>query len=430
MTQQQSAPPGINRITVRGFKSIVDEQSIEIKPLTILAGANSSGKSSIMQPLLLMKQTLESPYSPKIFNLNGPNVKYSNFEQFISKDLSGASFSALQIAIKEKGTEVQFNYAFDSDKKFAVTSMTLRDGKNKAVLSPSQKDMSTLISFFPSMEQDQQNSNSLSVKPELFYFVIKLYGKDYDVKLSCPVLHKMNKQIKNLIHLPGVRGTSERTHNRADVDSGFPGVFNNYFPSVLVKWWEESPKKLEALNQLLERLKLTSIVEPRVIDDASLEIMVGRGLKAFDGNAKALVNIADVGVGVSQCLPILVALLTAQPDHLVYIEEPELHLHPKAQWELASIMAEAVNRGVRLVIETHSSIIVRGIQTLVARGDLALENVALHWFSLDEGGKTTVSSAELDENGAYGDWPEDFDDTALMVEEKYFEAVERRLLGG
>src|SRR5438309_12057216 len=53
---------GITQITVGGFKSISREQSIEVRPLTILAGANSSGKSSIMQPLLLLKQTLEVPY--------------------------------------------------------------------------------------------------------------------------------------------------------------------------------------------------------------------------------------------------------------------------------------------------------------------------------------------------------------------------------
>ena len=62
-TQPERGKEGITRITVGGFKSIVEEQSIEVRPLTILAGANSSGKSSIMQPLLLLKQTLEAPYT-------------------------------------------------------------------------------------------------------------------------------------------------------------------------------------------------------------------------------------------------------------------------------------------------------------------------------------------------------------------------------
>jgi hypothetical protein len=65
---------GITRIAVEGFKSIVNRQEIEIAPLTILAGANSSGKSSIMQPLLMLKQTLEAQYDPGPLLIYGPNV--------------------------------------------------------------------------------------------------------------------------------------------------------------------------------------------------------------------------------------------------------------------------------------------------------------------------------------------------------------------
>src|ERR1700681_4249836 len=76
---------GITRITVAGFKSIATEQSIEVRPLTILAGANSSGKSSIMQPLLLLKQTLDATYDPGALLLNGPNVRFTSIEQILSR---------------------------------------------------------------------------------------------------------------------------------------------------------------------------------------------------------------------------------------------------------------------------------------------------------------------------------------------------------
>jgi len=76
---------GITRITVKGFKSIADKISVEIRPLTILAGANSSGKSSIMQPILMMKQTLEAPYDPGPLLIDGPNVRFTSAEQFLSR---------------------------------------------------------------------------------------------------------------------------------------------------------------------------------------------------------------------------------------------------------------------------------------------------------------------------------------------------------
>jgi AAA15 family ATPase/GTPase len=74
---------GITKITVSGFKSLGEESSIEVRPLTILAGANSSGKSSIMQPLLLMKQTLEATYDPGPLLLDGPNVRFTEGEQLL-----------------------------------------------------------------------------------------------------------------------------------------------------------------------------------------------------------------------------------------------------------------------------------------------------------------------------------------------------------
>src|ERR1700726_1505431 len=81
----------IAEITVAGFKSISDEQCIEIRPLTILAGANSSGKSSMMQPLLLLKQTLEASYDPGPLLLNGPNVKFTAADQLLSRIERGRS---------------------------------------------------------------------------------------------------------------------------------------------------------------------------------------------------------------------------------------------------------------------------------------------------------------------------------------------------
>ena len=75
---------GITKIAVKGFKSIAEECEIDICPLTVLAGANSSGKSSIMQPLLMLKQTLEESYDPGPLLINGPNVQFTFAEQFLS----------------------------------------------------------------------------------------------------------------------------------------------------------------------------------------------------------------------------------------------------------------------------------------------------------------------------------------------------------
>jgi predicted ATPase len=116
--------------------------------------------------------------------------------------------------------------------------------------------------------------------------------------------------------------------------------------------------------------------------------------------------------------------LVATHETLVYLEEPEIHLHPEAQVQMAGILAEAAKRGVIVVAETHSSLLLRGIQTLVANGELDPKLVKLHWFRRSPAtGSTQVESADLDQDGAFGEWPVDFDDVMLDAEKGYLDAV-------
>ena len=93
---------GITKIAVSGFKSLAGECAIDIRPLTILAGANSSGKSSIMQPLLLLKQTVEAPYDPGPLLIEGPNVQFTLAEQFLSKLIGEERANRFQIRIETR----------------------------------------------------------------------------------------------------------------------------------------------------------------------------------------------------------------------------------------------------------------------------------------------------------------------------------------
>ena len=231
-------------------------------------------------------------------------------------------------------------------------------------------------------------------------------------------------QLQNVIHVPGLRGNPERTYKTTAVGSRFPGTFENYVASIISDWQARKPETLKTLGSYLEDLGLTWKVESRQVDDTQVELRVGRLTHAKRGGAKDLVSIADVGFGVSQSLPVLVALLVAKPGQLVYLEQPEIHLHPRAQTKLAKILADAAQRGVQVSVETHSSLLLRSIQTLVATGDLSEDLVKLHWFRRRPDGVTEIQSADLDRRGAFGDWPEDFDEVMLDSERAYLDARE------
>jgi predicted ATPase len=117
-------------------------------------------------------------------------------------------------------------------------------------------------------------------------------------------------------------------------------------------------------------------------------------------------------------------------QYLGNIEQPEIHLHPKAQVAMASVLANAARRGVRVVAETHSSLLLLGIQSLVASGKLSPDLVKLHWFKRNGAGQTEVCSADMDETGSFGEWPEDFGQTELMAEKQYLDAVAARHMKG
>jgi predicted ATPase len=161
--------------------------------------------------------------------------------------------------------------------------------------------------------------------------------------------------------------------------------------------------------------------------ETRVEVMVGRLPLRNGGGSDDLVPIADVGFGVSQALPIAVALVAAEPGDWIYVEEPESHLHPRAQARLGTLLAQAALRGVRVVIETHSSILLRSIQTLVAKDVIDKDLVKLHWCTRDpKTGATNVQLAELKNDGSFGEWTEDFADVEMDVERAYLNAASAR----
>jgi len=197
---------------------------------------------------------------------------------------------------------------------------------------------------------------------------------------------------------------------------------------VIAHWGSENKEdQMAQLSNSLKLLSLTGGVTAIRSNDVQIELHVGRLPNLAPKRPADRVNIADVGIGVSQALPVITALIAARPGQLVYLEQPEIHLHPRAQVAMARILTDAAKRGVQIVAETHSSLLLLGVQTLVAEGELARDLVKLHWFRREKDGRTKVQSADLDEAGRFGEWPEDFDDVMLKTEARYLDAAEARL---
>ena len=425
----------LRAISVAGYKSIQDKQRVEIRPLTILAGANSGGKSTIMQPILLMKQTLDAPYDPGSLLLNGPNVRLTATDQLLSKKSKSEEADRFSVEFEMDGRTVGVCFRKELNKGLEVFSTTVSNVKEELLITM-DADVKKLKDFLlktslSSWPKEIFKEGEVKVVRDRSFLSVELSIKDQ--RISFPLLHpgeRLANMIAGLIHVPGLRGNPERDYKTTAVGDTFPGTFEAYVASVIRHWQSKSDERLSQLGINLERLGLTWKVQAKQKDETQVELRVGRLPHSQRGGANDLVSIADVGFGVSQTLPVLVALLAAKPGQLVYIEQPEIHLHPRAQRALAGVFADAAKRGVIVIVETHSALLIRGIQTLVAKNELAQDLVKLHWFQRDAAGATSINSADLDEAGAFGDdWPEDFDEVELSSDNEYLSAAEAKLSG-
>ncbi|MCY2963477.1 MAG: AAA family ATPase [Planctomycetota bacterium] len=427
--------PRLLAIGVTGFKSICANANIPLRPITLLAGANSSGKSSFFQPLLLLKQTLESRQEPAGLLLSGPYITFSQVDQLFwnscasgmapqfKLDLNVEEFEPISLTY-ERGDSTSprlkarwgrvdliegtyplqadireaYPHAFDSFEKANGTqipwlqTVTFERSVPRVVVSPKT--------------DDPNDADGYDVTPK-------------SILRACSV-------IESVIHVAGLRRPPQREYPSTAAVSGkrFPGPFEAYTASLLKSWQSDPSRgKLVNVEKDLLALGLTSRIETQPIDDVSVELRVGRTLISSRGKGPDLVNIADVGLGVSQVLPVLVALHVAAPNQIVILEQPEIHLHPRAQLALAGALVAAAKRGVLVVVETHSSHLLLAIQTAVARCEIDPSKVSLNWFRRDDSGATTVATAELQSDGSYGDWPEDFGDVTLDAEREYLDAT-------
>jgi len=486
MNSQENSPidQGITEISVQGFKSLYEESRIEIRPLTILAGANSSGKSSIMQPLLLMKQTLEAVYDPGTLLINGPNVKFTFNEQLFSKTNNGQKKTDFSIAIKIKREhiiKIIFLKNVSQSSIFTINQFTsnintyiYQNIKQETILKAILKSFKTYLeTCYTNQElgrgtvEDLVNKLDVEDKEKFLEKAIEklqnMYGDFIIVRNKCflylrqsdkirsydnmtitdtpsthytrkfindigffsnSIVETTKKEIIQFIHIPGLRGSPERSYPISAINNQFPGTFDNYFASIIYNWQVTQDPKIEELNKYLQNLGLTSKVTASRPNDVSIELQVGLSKEISD----IFVNIADVGFGVSQVLPVLVALLVAEPGQLVYLEQPELHLHPRAQANLAQPLIDAANRGVKVVVETHNDLLLTRIKTLVAEEIIDPTKLILHWFSRGDDGITKIDSKELDKVGAYGEFPIDFSDVFFEEDHRYIDAASKQLL--
>lgn len=354
----------IHSLRLVNFKPF-ENQFLEVKPLTLLSGLNSTGKSSVLQSLLLLRQSYQQGLLPETgLALNGELVRIGTAQDALFEGAGKEDPIGFDI-IWENGKEGIWRFNYDPE-----------------------VDVLNLAS--PSIVSEVYKSSLFS--NNFHYIQAERLGPRTFFEMS-------DFQVRQLRQL-GTRG--EYTAHFLLINE------RKVIPNSSLSHPEA--KSLDLIDQVEAwmgevspgtRLKINPKPD---VDLMSFQYSYG------DSNPYRATN---VGFGITYTLPIIVAVLASPPDTLILIENPEAHLHPKGQGKMGELLALAASCGVQVVIETHSDHVLNGIRLAVHGGKLDPKNVQLHFFQRQEKegqAVTEVVSPRIDRNGRIDQWPEGFFD--------------------
>lgn len=396
------------RIKLTNFKAWRESGDVNLAPVTLLLGENSTGKSSLLQSLLLMKQTATSPDRTIHLNLGGDEANdYVDMGSF--EDLLTHNPEQRQIRIEmdvEGGFGKRFlkvDYAQDSKKSPVVDELQLSTD-NQHWFRAVRTSKGAFNIYQPSETRTSLKSREhapergISFSKEAIYKLGPLGGEVEDSSLN------IRRELESISYLGPLRSKPKRTYVWNRTRPGLIGVDGSEAVLALLASNSTSAKNsdglVESVSKWLKRMKIADKLEVKTIGSGNYNILVHRdGVPA---------NLSDVGTGISQVLPVLVLAYFAPENSTIILEEPEIHLHPLAQSLLAELFVEvSLQRKVQFIVETHSEHLFRRMQTLVATNKVKPEQCALY-FVERKNADAVLKTLSMDKYGRLEEWPQNF----------------------
>ena len=381
----------ITQFTMEDVRCFAERQTLEIRPLTFLVGENSTGKTTALACFQVLANFLRgdgvdfnsNPYSMGTFKdiVRNNKKKEKNFKLgFTAKYNNEDIEETIEFVEKKAGVEPVVN---------SIT-MKLADGEI-IVRSEDAMGRGLRLDFF----DEEQNRYKIACDTDrLNEYSVFLFFPPFTRESEGEIVFKkyFNKKIEKLACGPGdifrdmsvfstspIRSRPKRTY---DPTREFDDPEGSDVPMYLMRIEASDKQNWEALKtQLVEFGRNSGLFENIDVKNFGRSLGAPFQLQVKVRGPKS--NIVDVGYGVSQILPILVHILGSNPYKMNFslLQQPEVHLHPKAQAELSSLLARLANEGKRaFIVETHSDYMLDRARIEIIRGNIRSEDVSLIYF--------------------------------------------------
>jgi predicted ATPase len=356
----------INVVNFKAFK----EADLSFANLTLLSGLNGMGKTTVIQSLLLLRQSYEKKTLPdKGLFLNGDYLTIGGGKDAYCRD----------------GVGDYIRFELEWDEKF-----------------------STLFNFSYSPESDLQPLKSYKASDTFDPFSTSLFNSSFQYlsaeRLSPRILFPASAYHVEQLHSLGTKG--EYTAHFIALNQREPVSVKK-----LCLAGSKNPSLLTQLDAWMSEIVPGIRLNATVLSDVE-SVKLGYKFETSKGFTEEFKPI-NVGFGLTYVLPVVTAILAAKPGDLLIIENPESHLHPSGQAVIGKLCALAAENGVQIIIESHSDHILNSIRTAVKNKIIAPENAAIYFFQRDINQvehKVEIVQPFIDENGRLDKKPDGFFD--------------------
>ena len=412
----------ITELRAQNFKSWQDTGTLQFAPLTGFFGANSSGKTSILQVLLMLKQTVERPSDwnePLYFGNEASLVNLGNFDDIIHKHKQDLSLNISVSWKLPKQINIEENLIDSLSFSTSINNKYERLALDTFRYMAGERD----FEIEPYWIEHRLKSTTITVDPLRCYGVTKPTGA---LESFSHLQNAFENLFSRILYLGPLREYPRRRYPwKGDHPIGI-GQYGEKTISALLSGRIRRLPTDEQIPKWLQKLELIHSYDVQPVSDTGgdYELLV----KQHKGGPE--VPLTDVGFGVSQVLPVLILCYYAPQGSILILEQPEAHLHPKVQTELADVLIDVVtNRNVQIILESHSEYLLSRLQRRIAEGQISSDDTALYFCQINDG-TSEIEQLDVDEYGNIRNWPQDFfgDVTGELIKKTKVEMQQRKVM--